>query len=215
MVRASIFSLCALTLGAAVPVPGYAADDVSEVRPVGAFDRVEVSGAFATEINAGSESPRVTLRGSRAALDTVTTKVSDGTLVVGMRDHHADLSGELPTVTIALPVLRGYKNSGFGTAKIGGLTGADVDIENAGAASIVVTGRAGRETIELDGTGKIDATGVDAKDAEVENNGVGLVDVRARGTLEMNVNGLGMIRYSGSPAHVDSHVNGLGRIERK
>jgi len=49
----------------------------------------------------------------------------------------------------------------------------------------------------------------------VNNNGVGLVDVRARGSLEMNVNGLGMIRYSGSPAHVDSHVNGLGRIQRK
>jgi hypothetical protein len=216
MVRASIVSLGVWSLGAvAVPVPSYAADDVSEVRAVGAFDRVEVSGAFATEITAGSGRSRVTLRASRAALDTVTTEVRDGTLVVGIRDHHEQLNGELPTVTISVPALRGFKNSGFGTAKIGGLTGADIDIVNAGAASIVVTGRAGHETIELDGTGKIDATGVDAKDAEVDNNGVGLVDVRAGGSLEMNVNGLGMIRYSGSPAHVDSHVNGLGRIERK
>ena len=215
LARPAIVSLGALALGTVfAPLPSYAADDVSEVRPVGAFDRVEVSGAFTTEITAGRESPRVTIRGSRTILDVVTTHVRDRTLVVGLRDG-AHVNGELPSVTISVPALRAFKNSGFGTAKIAGLTGADIDIENAGAASIVVTGRAGHETIELDGTGKIDATGVDAKDAEVDNNGVGLVDVRARGSLEMNVNGLGMIRYSGSPAHVDSHVNGLGRIERK
>jgi hypothetical protein len=211
-VRASIVSLGAWAL-VAFAVPGYAADDVSEIRAVGAFDRVEVSGAFKTDISAGHASSRVTLRGSRAALDTVTTNVHDGTLVVGIRDG-AGLNGTLPTVTIALPDLRGFKNSGFGSAKIGGLTGADIEIENGGAASIVVAGRAGHETIELNGAGKIDATGVDAKDVEVDNNGVGLVEVRASGSLEMNVNGVGVIRYAGSPSHVESHVNGIGRIQR-
>jgi hypothetical protein len=212
LVRASIVSLGALAFGAiAVPVPGYAADDVSEVRAVGAFDRVEVSGAFATEITAGRES-RVTLRGSRATLDTVTTEIRDRTLVVGMRD--GKVNGELPTVTIALPTLRGFTNTGFGSIKIGGLTGADIDINNGGAASVVVAGHAGHETIELNGAGKIDAKGVDAKDVVVDNNGLGLVEVRASGSLDMSVNGLGMIRYAGRPSHVESHVNGVGRIER-
>jgi hypothetical protein len=214
LLRVSIVSLGAWSLGAvAAPVPGYAAADVSEVRAVGAFDRVEVSGAFKTEITAGREDRRVTISGNRAELDKVTTNVKDRTLVVGMRDD-SRLNGELLTVTIALPILRGFTNSGFGSVKIGGLTGADIDIDNAGAASVVVAGRSGRETIELNGAGKIDATEVDAKDVEVDNNGVGVVDVRASGSLDMSVNGLGMIRYTGSPSHVESHVNGVGRIQR-
>jgi len=212
--RLSIVTLGALALGASgAPVPASAADDISEVRAVGEFDRVEVSGAFAVEISAGHESRRVTIRGSRVTLDTVTTTIRDGTLVVGMRDD-GRLSGELPTVAIALPILRGFTNTGFGSAKIAGLTGADINVINSGAASVTVAGRAGHETIELDGAGKIDATGVDAKDVEANNNGVGVVDVRASGSLEMTVNGLGVIRYAGSPSHVESHVNGVGRIQR-
>lgn len=213
LARLSIVTLGAWALAVvAAPVPGYGADDVSEVRPVGAFDRVELSGAFETTIGAGRES-RVTIRGSRAALDRVTTNIRDRTLVVGMREG-SGLDGSLPKVTIDLPILRGVTNTGFGSIKVGGLTGADVEIVNSGAASVTVTGRAGHETIELNGAGKIDATGVDAKDVEANNNGVGVVDVRASGSLEMTVNGLGMIRYAGSPSHVESHVNGVGRIQR-
>jgi hypothetical protein len=38
--------------------------------------------------------------------------------------------------------------------------------------------------------------------------------VRATGTLTASVNGVGEIRYAGNPAHVESRVNGIGRISR-
>ena len=46
------------------------------------------------------------------------------------------------------------------------------------------------------------------------NNGVGGVYVRASGTLSASVNGVGEIRYTGNPTHVDSQVNGVGRISK-
>jgi hypothetical protein len=71
-----------------------------------------------------------------------------------------------------------------------------------------------RLTVEQDGVGTIDAAHLDAVDVSVENDGVGRVDVRATGTLTAEVNGVGEVRYAGNPVHVESHVNGIGRIGR-
>jgi hypothetical protein len=119
-----------------------------------------------------------------------------------------------PRLRITLPTLRGFANDGAGSVHISGLDGGDIEIENAGAASIVASGVASRETITLDGVGKIDASALDAHDVTAENNGVGVVRVRASGLLTMTVNGVGSIRYTGNPTHIDPHINGLGSIGR-
>jgi hypothetical protein len=36
--------------------------------------------------------------------------------------------------------------------------------------------------------------------------------VQGSGSLVLNVNGVGEIRYKGNPKNVEKHVNGLGRI---
>jgi hypothetical protein len=191
--------------------PSRGASDVAEPRKVSGFDHIRLRGAFTTEIIGGARTTHVVVTAPPDVLSRVTTDVSDGTLVVEMRSGTNIFSGT-PKLRISLPVLRGFANEGAGNIKISGLTGADVAITNAGAATIDASGRAMSETISLNGTGKIDTTGVDARDVTVDNNGVGIVHVRASGSLTMNVNGVGEIRYTGNPAHVDSHVNGVGRI---
>jgi hypothetical protein len=188
-----------------------AADDVSQTRPVSAFDRVELDGAFSATVIAGKPGTRFAMTGDPAALARVTTKVNGGTLLVGMRDG-TNLRSTIK-VHIDLPVLRGFKIVGVGNADISGLTGADLDLAIPGAASITAYGRAGNETIDLDGTGKIDASSVAARDVTANNNGVGAIYVRGSGSLVLNVNGVGEIRYKGNPANVEKHVNGVGRID--
>jgi len=191
--------------------PGLAADDVTVNPHLSGFDKVRVEGAFETRITAGSATTRITVSGSRAAVDRVTTEVKDGTLVVGMRSGMSLFAGT-PALTIALPALRGFANEGAGWVKIGGLAGGDVAIENDGTASITASGSATHLSIALNGVGKVDTTALDARDATVDNDGVGSVRVRASGSLTMNVNGVGEIRYAGKPAHVQSAVNGIGSI---
>jgi hypothetical protein len=193
--------------------PSLAADDVAETRTVSAFDRVRLDGAFASEIAAGKQQTRVVVSGNPDVVARVTTEVSGGTLVVGMRPG-LGVFGRSPKLEIRLPVLRGFANNGAGSVNITGLTGGDIEIENAGAASIVASGRAAREDVSLEGVGKIDTTALDARDVTVSNDGVGSVHVRASGILTMSVNGVGEIRYSGNPSHVESHINGIGRIDR-
>ncbi|MBD5654282.1 MAG: DUF2807 domain-containing protein [Candidatus Eremiobacteraeota bacterium] len=188
------------------------AEDASVTRSVSGFDRIKLTGAFTADIKAG-EAARFVMTGDRSLLDRVTTEVRDRTLIVGMRPGTGPF-GNSPKLEIGLPVLRSFSNEGAGSMKISGLTGGELAIENAGAATIVAAGRATRESISLDGTGKIDVSAVEARDVTVDNNGVGSVRVRASGTLTMNVNGVGEIRYAGKPTHVESNVNGVGRIGR-
>ena len=187
-----------------------AADTFAQTRALGSFDRIRLGGAFTTEIVAGEKRSQIVISGERDVVERVTTEVRGGTLEVGMRD--GSMNHESPKLVITLPALRGINNSGAGTVKITGLHGGDVAIANAGAASITAAGRASDLQIALDGAGKIDTTAVSARDVTVNNNGVGAVYVRASGSLTMNVNGIGEIRYAGNPSHVESHVNGIGRI---
>jgi hypothetical protein len=206
-------TLIAASLALLPAGPARAADDTTQTRPLASFDRVRLDGAFKTEIVAGGARSQIVIRGERDIVTRVTTGIESGTLVVGMR-HSDGIFNSFPKLVITLPALRGFANDGAGTVKISGLTGGDVDIANAGAGAITVAGRAANMKITLDGTGKIDTTAVDAHDVRVDNNGLGGVYVRANGSLTMNVNGVGEIRYAGNPTHVESHVEGIGRTGR-
>ena len=185
---------------------------VSQTRKVAGFTRISSDGLFSVDVTAGAGRTNVVVSGDSDVVARVTTEVRDGTLRLGMSGN--GLVSHTPKVTIELPALRGFTNSGAGSVTLRGLAGGDIDMTNSGAASIVAAGRAEREKITLAGIGKIDALGVKARDVTVENNGVGSVRVSASGTLNASVNGVGEIRYSGNPAKVESQINGIGRIGR-
>jgi len=193
--------------------PGMAAEDATDTRAVSGFDRITLEGPFSTEITAGGTTTHVTITGDPALLSRITTEVRDKTLVVGMKSGTNNVR-EAPKLKVTLPVLRAFANDSAGKAVISGIGGGDFDISNDGTGMITASGRAKRLNIALDGTGKIDTTALDAGDVTVNSNGVGGVYVKASGELKMNVNGVGEIRYTGNPTHVESHVNGLGRISR-
>ena len=196
---------------AGLMLPAGAAETQS--RTVGGFDRITVEGVFSTEVQAGAAHTSVTVTGEPDVLARVTTEVRDGTLHVGMRSGTNNNVRNLK-LAISLPVLHRFSNNGAGSAKLSGLTGSDLEIENSGVGSIRASGRAGRLTITLEGVGKIDATELDARDVSVENDGVGSAYVRASGKLSLSVNGVGEIGYTGNPTEIEQHVNGVGRIRK-
>ncbi len=204
----------ALLIAALVPSNSIrAAGEISQTRQVPAFDRIRLTGAFNAVVTAGMPTAQVIVRGQDDLVGRVTTEVHERTLVVGMKSGDYS-SSRSPKLAIAVPELRSFANEGAASVHITGLTGRDFDLTNSGASSVTVAGRAARENITLDGAGKIDATGVDARDVSVDNNGVGSVLIRASGDVTLNVNGVGEIRYTGEPKHIESHVNGIGRIGR-
>jgi len=213
LLAAGVAALIATLVVAPFGTSSSGGNDVSETRSVSGFDRIRLEGAFTTSITAGVPRTRVVVSGTQDAVARVTAEVQGDTLVVGQRSGF-DPFGRPPKVEISLPALRGLANSGTGSTNISGLTGSDIEIENAGAGSIVASGTAGREDVSLNGVGKIDTTELDAHDVTVDSNGVGAVHVRANGSLKMNLNGVGEVRYAGTPSHVESQVSGIGKIGR-
>jgi hypothetical protein len=196
---------------ASCALPVRAADDVSQTRSVAGFARIRLDGAFSATVTAGKHDTRFVMTGDPDMLARVTTKVNDGLLVVGMRDGDNHLKGTIK-LQIDLPVLRSFEIAGVGNAEITGLTGSDLELAIPGAASITASGRARNETLSLDGTGKIDASDVAARDVTASANGVGAIYVQGSGSLVLNVNGVGEIRYKGNPTNVEKHVSGVGRV---
>jgi hypothetical protein len=188
------------------------AADVTQMRSVSGFDKVQLNGAFTVTIGAGAPSTKVTLTGDPATLDRVTTTVEHGTLFVATKSG-TKVFNQTPKVAIEVPALRSLSNAGAGKVTLAGVSGA-LALSNDGTASIVASGKATSLTISINGTGKIDTTAVDARDVTVDNNGVGSTDVRVSGVLTASINGIGSIRYTGNPTKVTSQVNGLGRISR-
>jgi len=205
------FSLVACLTGARAPVA--AADDVAEVRAVGAFDRVRSDGVFTVHVAAGAREQKVVVRGAPDVVSRTMTETHDGTLEIRLR-----LGSEMRTmnrpiiVDIDVPALRRFENAGVGTATLAGLFG-EVALVNSGTGTITATGTATRETIDNSGVGAVDATNVRAGDVTAMSSGVGSIMLRVAGTLTANVSGIGRVTYLGAPTHVASHVSGLGSVE--
>ena len=195
--------------------PTRAAGDISQTRDVCCFYLVIFRGAFSGAITAGKPTTRVVVSGNPIVVSGVTTEVSGGTLIVKMKGKLGP-SEPLPKVEIELPELHGYADEGpASSVKIAGLTGRDMQIQTSNS-SIVASGVADTEDVQLEGAGKIDTTGVDAREAAARNYGSGTVYVRASGNLRMDIDGVGDIRYiyTGTPSHLVTQMNGTGKIRR-
>lgn len=215
MNRSTLFVVCAAFAGvASLFARGTAvAADITETRPLTGFDRVRVEGAFSVDVTAGRAGTHVAITGSPDAVKATEMHVDAGTLVIKTKPG-MNLFSRAPRIAIALPALRAFENDGAASARIVGLAGGALRLADSGAAKITASGHVRTLAVALDGAGAIDTTGLDAHDVTVDNNGVGSVHVRANGTLTANVNGVGEIRYTGTPEHIESHVNGIGRISR-
>jgi Putative auto-transporter adhesin, head GIN domain len=216
----SVFPSARLAIAVAVltlfplTAPSRAASDISQTRSVGGFYLVIFRGAFRGTITAGKKTTRVLVSGTPSVVSRVTTDVSGGTLIVKMKGKLGP-SEPLPKVQIELPELHGYADEGASSVTIAGLTGGDIYFQTTDS-SLVASGVADTEDVQLSGTGKIDTTGVDAREAAARNYGSGTVYVRANGSLRMDIDGAGDIRYTytGNPSHLVTQMNGTGKISR-
>ncbi len=198
---------------ASARTPVVAADDIAEVRAVGAFDRVGSDGVFTVHVTVGAREQKVVVRGAPDVVSRTVTETHDGTLEIRLRSGVPTQNMNRPIIVdIDVPALRRFENAGVGTATLTGLSG-EVALVNSGTGTISATGTATRETIDNSGVGAVDATNVRAGDVTATSSGVGSIKLRATGTLTANVSGIGHVTYLGAPTHVASHVSGLGSVE--
>jgi hypothetical protein len=190
--------------------------------PVGAFDKIELAGAYEATVRTGS-GPTVQASGGEKILEQLIVEVEGNTLKIHPRKrkgfnwgwgsrHNAKVE-----LTITVPSLRSAELAGSGGIRIDKVTGDSFEGGVAGSGDLTVdqvevgslklgiagsgdaraSGKAKSVAYEIAGSGEIDGKGVVAEDADVSIAGSGGVSVHATRTASVNIAGSGDVNVTG------------------
>jgi len=182
---------------------------VSASRTVSGFTTIRLIGAATVDVTVGKPAA-LTLSGDDNILPLIRTDVRDGALEI-TSEHSYSSSHDLH-VTIATPSLEGISLIGAGTFSAGGIHAHAFALDLSGAATLILAGATDTLDATLSGSGTADLTSLVARDAKASLSGAGTLHVDATKSLDASLSGVGSIVYSGSPAHVTTHVSGVGTI---
>jgi Putative auto-transporter adhesin, head GIN domain len=181
-----------------------------------------------------ADSFRCRIDGAKRGLEDVRAEVKDGELSIYRRDkQHWFGSIERIIVIIEAPNFEKLDFSGVGKlVSENKLTGKNLQIESNGPVEMIldsvdyqhvsidfngvgtisIGGKAVSTTLQMNGTGWIDAYHLKTETANCETSGIGNISCQATEELIARVSGIGGIRYRGEPKSLRKSVSGIGRV---
>jgi hypothetical protein len=185
---------------------GTAASDVRRVPP---FTAVELAGGADVTVTAG-EPRRVVVRADDNLLDRVATRVVGDRLVV---DEIGSFTTETPLrVSVTAPRIDELVLSGGGLLRASNIDSRTLTVTHSGGGVVEADGSVRSLSVLLSGGGTAELAHLIARDARVRLTGAGSVLVDSTRNLSATLGGAGSIVYTGSPAHVTTHVTGSGTV---
>lgn len=184
--------------------------------PVGAFERVEVSGPFRVGVFVGGEPGRVRLSGPPALLADAIAKVDGDTLTIRFREGASWSWNPGSGVSVFIPARRlvSARARGAADVEIDGAGGEAFSAATDGSASIALRGlESGRVQFATGGSGSISAEGK-ARQASYAVGGAGSIDAKRLRveTASIAIGGAGSV-YADVSRTADVSVGGSGRAE--
>lgn len=184
----------------------------TEARSVGDFHSVNVRGAADASIRVG-EAAGLSVTANDAILEDLRTEVRHGMLIVEQKGGWIWSRKHLK-LDITVPELREVVVSGAGDITVDGARGQSLELSLQGAGNLVAGGEIQSLTVHINGAGNASLGGLRAREARVVVNGTGDVTVNASEALDATVNGVGSVRYVGTPPRLETQINGVGGVER-
>lgn len=193
------------------PTPAITGSNVSltQSRKVEEFNQINIDGIVDVSITIGS--PRSV---------TVTT---DDNLINHVRTHKVgdfleiDTIGSIGTtlgiqIEIVVPELITIDHDGVGTLQIVDFQGERLKLIHEGIGDVEVQGTVGRVNVISDGIGDVILSQLTAREAIIENNGIGDVTVHAYELVDAKLDGIGDITILGLPTKLLTEDDGIGDI---
>lgn len=231
MNRRRLLQVClGLTAARFISSEADAADVVRQERPVAAFDRVVVSGAFDVAITQGTRE-QLYVTAEPRLMDKIVTRIEKRALIieavgsfntdktlrvdVTLRElRHLEASG---SVDIKIDKLRAgaleIALSGSAGLKAGRLALDSLNLQISGSASAQLGGSTGSQVVQLKGSADYQAEGLDSASARVAASGSATAAVKVRESLEANLSGSADLTYFGNPK-VRQSVGDAASLER-
>jgi Putative auto-transporter adhesin, head GIN domain len=161
----------------------------TETRPVGSFDRIEVSGGIGVLVHADpadGASPSVAVRAPENALSRITTEVRGDTLRI---DASGPFGADEAVVTLDAPGFDGLTISGGATAWIEGIVGGRLTFTATGGSSVTATGAADTAIVAVSGGSHVTLDELDARHVDLDLSGGSVATVRASGDVSGSASG--------------------------
>lgn len=207
---------------------------IQETRDVKGFQQVWLEG-FGDLVIVQGEEEGLTIEAEESLIPRIKTEVADGRLKIGYRFWPLVLmpAQKAARYTVRMRAIEGVQVSGSGTVKAGAVRASglrlvgdgacDFELEDLRADELVVrvsgagqfrlTGSIERQDLNVSGSAKYEAFGLECRDARVHISGSAEVDLRATVSLDIHISGAGSVRYTGEPS-VEKSITGAGRVEK-
>lgn len=182
---------------------------VTQTRDLPPFTAIDLAGSNVVSIRVGAQQ-RVTVQADDNLIDLVSTRVTDGVLVI---DNHRNYTPETPmSVLVTVPRLDSVSLSGSGTVSVEGVQARALSVRLPGSGIVRVAGTTDRLEATLNGSGELLLGDLLAHGATAIIEGSGVIQLSASDALRASIPGSGTISYTGGPDKVSKSVTGSGAI---
>jgi len=213
------------------------AEQVSERREFGEFNRIAMRGVGKMFINQGKEQSDV-IEGDKIGVSRISTNVSDGRLVIDIgRDWVEKISAGFDFISndilikITLKDLRELEVTGAADIEVGEIKTDALELKLIGASNLKVTelkadslkteipgagkvqveGKVKDQSVTLAGAGNFSGYKLESETAKVVLSGVGSAQLWVKKELDATIAGVGSVEYYGNPT-IKQSVAMLGKI---
>ncbi len=182
---------------------------VSDVRKIGNFSSVEITGSFNAEIRCGAGSGLV-ISAEKRLLPRIVTRVEGRTLRIFTR---GDISTSAPLrLEITTPELFELKADGASDITMS-CTTSHLSVSLQESVNVVASGSVSELSVTLNGASGFDAAGFKASDVFLEARDSSSAILNVSNRLDAAAYGASEVRYYGSPGTVNAKVNDAADIE--
>lgn len=184
----------------------------TEQRAMAPFNRIELRGV-ADLVYGRSDQRCVSIRADENLLSLVELEVIRDELFVTTRANTSFSTRNPITILVQAPELTALAIHGAGDAMLEDLQQDNLSIAIHGSGDVIANGQVRTVQLRVNGSGDLNATGLDAKEADVRLNGSGDIQVKASESVFVRLNGSGDILVIGSPTERDAQCHGSGDIK--
>ncbi|MCU6500567.1 DUF2807 domain-containing protein [Rugamonas sp. A1-17] len=184
----------------------------TERRDAAASDGVDINGPMQVELRVGAAAS-LQVEGDSNLLPMLRTDASGGTLRIWI---DGSIRSDNPLrVIYTTPQLRQVNANGSGRLTVSGLNGAPFNLSQNGSRQVQLSGNVSRLDVRVNGSGSVDAAGLQSGSTTASVNGSGRLDLgRLSGdTLNLEVRGSGGAAASGTVRGMNVRVYGSGSAD--
>jgi hypothetical protein len=210
-------------------------DENAELREVGRFSAVQVSGSIDVYLSQGSENRLVVSASDRSINDRIITEVKNGVLIIGLKSGSMNFNDrKYMRAYISAPDLSKISMSGStnffveGSLKVSNLeiemSGAsdfkgDLVVENlrlsgSGSVDFNLTGSSQNLKIEVSGASDVKAKGHTADFCDASASGASDIYISVKQELKATASGASDIKYYGNPSVRKATSSGAASIKK-